>query len=280
MPMGNSQIDEAQSDGVLKQSSGSLHRGMVMQSRNLLRLVPSDELIAWRKRYLEDARLLKLQRPHLNEPPGLAPGNRKTGVSGSRYKSVLVWNIPAAASCPGASQWCLSHCYNADDRKNIFPVADWMENWAWAVYRPTDLRAKIMSQVLAAQPPCCVRIHSSGDFFSVKYTDWWHEIVAATPGISYWAYTRSWIVPSILVALERLRGLRNLQLFASVDDTMPAPPEGWRYSTVFDAPDEATRLLNHSDSLLCPEQFGLVPNCASCGFCIEPKRENVSFILH
>lgn len=34
---------------------------------------------------------------------GLEPGNTKTGRSGSLYRTIFVWNLPAVATCPGAS---------------------------------------------------------------------------------------------------------------------------------------------------------------------------------
>lgn len=39
------------------------------------------------------------------------------------------------------------------------------------------------------------RIHSSGDFYDQAYTDVWIDIMNACPDITFWAPTRTWVVP-------------------------------------------------------------------------------------
>lgn len=54
------------------------------------------------------------QKPQDNRLSGLETGNKKTGKSGRIYDKILVWNIPPRITCPGVSDWCSTHCYNAD----------------------------------------------------------------------------------------------------------------------------------------------------------------------
>src|SRR5229473_3769257 len=97
----------------------------------LRRKLPDARLLAWREGYLSALRPIEPKRQYSASPRGLSPGNSKTGTTGEIYKSVLLWNLPAVACCPGASEWCLTHCYNGDDRLDIFPVGEWAENWFW-----------------------------------------------------------------------------------------------------------------------------------------------------
>jgi hypothetical protein len=84
------------------------------------------------------------------------------------------------------------------------------------------------------------RIHVSGDFYSAAYTRKWIQIVKALPEVQFYAYTRSWRVETIKPALEELRTLPNMQLFASMDATIDEPaPEGWRVATI--DPDQRYR---------------------------------------
>ena len=54
------------------------------------------------------------QKPQDNRLSGLETGNKKTGKSGRIYDKILVWNIPPRITCSGVSDWCSTHCYNAD----------------------------------------------------------------------------------------------------------------------------------------------------------------------
>ena len=85
-------------------------------------------------------------------------------------------------------------------------------------------------------------------------------------------YTRSWIVEDLLPALEQLRDIPNMQLFASVDNTMPLPPKGWRVAFIENDP--------RADGLLCNEQTNQKESCLSCGYCFEQNSGNVIFRVH
>lgn len=61
------------------------------------------------------------QKPQDNRLSGLETGNKKTGKSGRIYDKILVWNIPPRITCPGVSDWCSTHCYNADG--NYYAIA-------------------------------------------------------------------------------------------------------------------------------------------------------------
>src|ERR1700704_5004033 len=156
------------------------------------RPLPTSQRLAWRQGFLTALQWIRPSKPSGLTPEGLSPGNKKIGYSGRLYRSVFVWNLPAVASCPGASEWCLTHCYNADSRTDVFPVADWEDNWSWFIHKPQELKAKIIEQLSTAGRPTAVRIHSSGDFYSASYILFWIDIVHQSQDVRFWAYTRSW----------------------------------------------------------------------------------------
>ena len=245
--------------------------------RSLKRPIPSKNTLKWRA-----ARLALLAKstplpPSTLEPAGLAPGNSKIGATGTLYSTGFVWNLPSVATCPGASSWCRQHCYNADPRDSKFPTNEWQENWSWFLLQPDKLREKIDLQLSAAKPPVAVRIHSSGDFFSNEYIDFWRKIATDHSSVSFWTYTRSWTEPSLLDSLEALRQIPNLEVFASIDASMSPPPSGWRLSIVV---EDTVDTAQDQDNLPCPEQFDKLSNCLSCGYCIRRGRGNVIFTLH
>lgn len=209
--------------------------------------------------------------------PGFEPGNKKTGLKGGNFNNVMVWNIPTLVTCPGASEWCKSVCYNGDDRPGVFHEDKWRSNLKSFNEDPASLGERLRTQLDASEHPLAIRIHSSGDFFSKDYIDFWSQLVDDNPDVSFWAYTRSWVTPQLREPLERLRAKENIQLFASWDSTMPSPPDDWRVSYV---QDPEFPITPPSDVTSCPEEFIDDMNCAKCGFCIRKIGRGVLFNVH
>lgn len=194
-------------------------------------------------------------------------------------------------TCPGATDECRSVCYAARPVAENGPVD---QMW-WLNSRTEDVPTEL--------PDGCtlLRLHISGDFTSERYIDGWTDLLSRNPHVTVWAYTRSWRVPALLPALERLRALPNVQLFASMDkSTEELPPATWRRAWIDGDPRAGTplRILSHTEaaeafarfeleqtedgvkSLICPEETKAVKNCEECGFCFRGKRNDVTFLLH
>lgn len=239
------------------------------------------EALSWRKDFLSNLSTIKPFEPQHPGAINLSMGNKKLGLTGRFFTSVFVWNLPSVATCPQASSWCLTHCYNADERETVFPVVTWAQNWWVAIKHPTVLKKNIGMVLEISEKPCAVRIHSSGDFFSIEYIELWTEIAYTFKNVNFWAYTRSWENESMLPYLEKMRALRNVQLFASWDSTMTRlPPEDWRRSFVCSDHLNPKFPWNDRKYLVCPEQIGKVENCASCGFCMRSINRDIFFYFH
>lgn len=203
----------------------------------------------------------------------LTQGNRKLG------RSILHFDLPAGpqASCPGASEYCAAVCYA---RKGHYLFGSVQSKYAAnlaAVANLGQLQRDLERELVKLPAGTVIRLHTSGDFISAAYVDMWSRLAACHPAIRFYAYTRSWRVPTILAALDLLRRLPNVTLWASHDPTMPAPPTGWPVARIVptwaDAPGEAH----------CPEQTGKRASCADCGLCFNANlRPNarLAFKLH
>lgn len=229
----------------------------------------------WREDFLRQVRTQNLPQT-FEDAPLLEPGNSKIGKSSKLYDRVLVWNLPVVVTCPGASGWCLRHCYNADLRTEKFPIEGWAKNLAYYFQDRDGLQRRLVNELGHFNGLQAVRIHSSGDFFEIEYIRFWSEIIVQTPEIKYWAYTRSWTDEKLIEVLNEIRSLKNLQLFASWDPSMSAPPVKWRKSIVYHSDD----LPSHQRGIICPEQSGQSPNCATCNYCVAQDDGDVHFILH
>ncbi len=168
-------------------------------------------------------------------------------------------------TCPGASPECLSVCYAF--RIQSTPLV-------WSTYEENTRRGADLPELPADAK--IVRVHVSGDFDTVEYVGSWVRLAATRREVQFFAYTRSWRVPDLLPALERLRALSNFQLFASMDRSIPEPPPaGWRVSWL----ENDDRRLG-AKSLLCPETTGEKANCEQCRYCFVGQRNDVTFPIH
>ena len=193
-------------------------------------------------------------------------------------------------TCPGATEECQRICYAARPVTENGAVAKmWWLN-------------SITNSVPDLPEQCkLLRIHVSGDFDTLDYIASWYNRLKERPDVTAWAYTRSWRVPSLLTALEALRTLPSLQLFASMDKShTDMPPVGWRRAWIDGDPRAGVvyRIPAHSagaleipsfyldrtaderKALVCPEETKHVRDCEECGFCFKGQRNDVVFLEH
>lgn len=214
--------------------------------------------------------------------PGL-PENQALGINPEYHGGG--WR----GTCPGASTECQSICYAARPVEEMGPVASmWLGNsMRGAEVPPIPADAKLL------------RLHVSGDFDSNGYINNWRERMIQRPDVRMWCYTRSWRVPALIDSLELLRALPNVQMFASMDKSITeVPPSGWRRAWIDGdlRAGEPFALRAHLDdgayehhnattfdgdnTYLCPEQTKRKKNCVECGYCIDGKQHDVTFLNH
>lgn len=204
--------------------------------------------------YLPDSRGVEVSR--------FGKGNLKIGPSVytySRQPGRGVFN----GTCPGSTDLCESICYAKRIHGPVRVIYRMNSETATVPELPADCRL--------------LRLHISGDFDSPGYIQNWQHRLMERPDVTCWAYTRSWRVPSLLPALERLRALPNVQLFASIDhSTVERPPSGWRVAWM----DGDRRAGQSVPSYLCPEQTGVKATCEACRYCFDGRRNDVTFLEH
>ncbi len=195
--------------------------------------------------------------------PSLGKGNIKVGP-------ILTFSLPSRLSCPGASQWCLEHCY-ATRFERIWPNCRLAYSRNLVLSWNARRFVKAMLSNIALDLPV-LRIHVSGDFYSCEYILAWRRIARKRSTTQFWAYTRSWTNPQLLTALECFRALHNVHLFASVDPDMPDPPPGWRVAYL--------DLDPRAHGVPCLHQHGKAKSCHECRYCFRPGTGNVVFKVH
>lgn len=219
-------------------------------------------------------------------------GNSKLG------NRILTFSIPAVTTCPGRSELCETACY---------ATKGWMamSGRAFAkrlkASKKANFVARAINEILRRRVKT-VRIHVSGDFYSPEYVQKWRAIVEACPEVRFYAYTRSWRVPDILLELKRLSCLRNMQLWFSCDSETDLPKKvPRRVRLAYMAMDDTDTAGVNSDLvfrvrrdtvvkrqegvLVCPAENGITDTtCQRCRLCIstvdlDPRRYSLPVIL-
>lgn len=156
-------------------------------------------------------------------PVKLSKGNKK--LISSDYTRFLIYNLPARITCPYATPDCLKFCY-AWKAEQCYPSAraarmlhyeqslkdtfadEMIVTITYWINTPSYKKARFIS----------VRIHESGDFYSVEYLLKWFDIMRAftdVKNMNFGAYTKSF--PFFLSVNEPIPG--NLVPTGSLDNS-------------------------------------------------------------
>lgn len=71
------------------------------------------------------------------------------------------------------------------------------------------LEKAITAQIIADQIKF-IRIHASGDFFSVEYAEMWKRIAIVFPGVTFWTYTKNAACESIFDGLDNANIVKSV----------------------------------------------------------------------
>jgi len=222
------------------------------------------------------------------------------------------FNLPAPETCRGQTLFCTGGklqsqlvpdvsmeiprlCY-AQRGQFVFPSVKASHVERLTASRRRDFVARMTVQIherrQRARNPrrwAAVRLHSSGDFYSVTYAWKWYEIAVSCPDQEFYVYTRTWRLPHFSEVLSALDSLTNFHVWWSTDWTLH--------------PAEQPRILSHGlEGLVTPADPLEVkvayvdgtpgappPNCLKqlegkhcweCGRCWDPSVDSVTFLLH
>ena len=107
--------------------------------------------------------------------------------------TVIGFDLPAGHTCPHAGE-CKRICYAQKGNYRFPSKRDaCMENWIAS--QQADFVQRMVAIITGIQSnndkPLYVRIHASGDFYSIEYARKWAEIARQCPSVTFYAYTKS-----------------------------------------------------------------------------------------
>lgn len=216
----------------------------------------------------------------------LSAANAKLGPG------IFGFGLPSRGTCPGRTGLCSRLCYSFRYEMLRPTVRAFYRANLQAAKRP-DFAAVVEAEIRAKQ--CrVVRVHTAGDFFSPAYAWAWHRVARRNPGVTFFAYTRSWRRPGFRPVLRALAARPNVHLWWSVDPEtgMPGrpPPRGVRLAylqaAAADRPAGPVDLVFRAHALrrtprrvvagapVCPTETGYPDaaeaTCGTCRTCLSP----------
>ncbi len=129
----------------------------------------------------------------------LSHGNRKYRKKYGR--KLLTFGLPAYKSkdgfvtCPGAKE-CIKGCYARQGFYLWSPVTKAQEARLKLTRRHDFM--EIITAEIQRRKPKYVRIHDAGDFYSVRYLNYWIGIALQNPEVFFFTYTK--MIPLVRIA--------------------------------------------------------------------------------
>jgi hypothetical protein len=178
-----------------------------------------------------------------------------------------------AITCPGSTCWCRVWCYAKHAGKQPLPNVQlsYARNLVYVLRHtgdPGDLADKLVKAINKAlekgEKPLrdkvtkryVFRLHTAGDFFAEWYIEAWAEVAKKLKDWQFYAYTRSWRVPSLKKRIEQdLMSLDNFTVLASTDFHTGPPPEGWYEACVVDSREPYRMTSSYLPTERCPEEI-------------------------
>ena len=188
------------------------------------------------------------------------PGNSKLGED-----NILIFNLPPVKSCQWTS-WCINNCYGTKGN-HAFPNVLKANESRLQLSLRDDFVEKANIELDRYENKLYIRIHSTGDFYSIEYVEKWIEIVKANPNKKFLAFTKQY---KNIKALRKLAALPNMSLFESLDEGRQCGKmSGIKKATVYN-----DYMENNAD-FVCPG------GCPECGYeCWNDIERNVVFHKH
>ena len=111
-------------------------------------------------------------------------------------------------TCPFADS-CVKYCYAQKGNYTRFPVVQNLMEQKYKISKTNNF-IPLMNEEIAKKKATHIRIHDSGDFYSVEYLNKWVDIATQNTNVIFYAYTKS-----IKFFINGLKLPKNLKIIFS-----------------------------------------------------------------
>jgi hypothetical protein len=198
----------------------------------------------------------------------LTKGNSKLGN---------IWNfsLPAVESCPNCED-CKLTCYATKGHYRQKNVREKYKNNFKIVHQNSEYFEQSIQAQIDKRNIKVVRIHTSGDFFSLQYFQNWLNIVYANRDtVQFFTYTKEqpildyWCEIKNNSTLWYKWGWRNLNIIPSFTKSGKLNYGSLEY---------VKNIRKKEGGIICPANLGVDITCEQCKICYT--KENLLFVEH
>ena len=111
-------------------------------------------------------------------------------------------------TCPFAKE-CIKYCYAQKGNYTRFPIIQQLMEKKYELTKQNNF-VELMTKEIKKKHAKYIRIHDSGDFYSVKYLNKWIQIAKDNKNVIFYAYTKS-----IKFFINGLKLPKNLKIIFS-----------------------------------------------------------------
>ena len=191
-------------------------------------------------------------------------GNGRKIITKGKWKGMPLYQLSLEeyATCPPCNH--IEDCYT-----NNMPFAHRFKHGLMLQVK----LAKELKGLFSKYNKIAIRLHVSGDFFSVAYVNFWEKQLELYPGLYIFGYTAR-IKDKIY---ETLHGLNckypdRFIVRYSVDRGYNSVRRFHRYAVTQDF---------NGVSIVCPEQIDKTDSCVTCGLCFNSNfKKSIKFLSH
>lgn len=180
---------------------------------------------------------------------------------------ILIFSLPSVITCPESDD-CKNYCYAKKSEKRFKNVLKSRYNNLDLSMRE-DFTDSVINYIKNKTKKNIIRIHESGDFYSLEYFNKWIEIIKNIPEKKFYCYTKTnWHKD-----LDKMPNNFNI-----ISSFLPG-----RKTNVFVNKEEFTSYnINNKKVYLCPatikEKKKNIKCGENCSYCIS--HNNIAFLKH
>ena len=186
-------------------------------------------------------------------------------LGNSKLENILIFDLPAVKSCLNCAD-CKATCYAVKAQRQYTNTRIFRDVNMLMSNKDKGLLKELLVSQLRNTKKDTVRIHSSGDFYSQSYIEFWNDIINMFPHINFYAYTK---VEKILDFSEITKN-KNFNLISSLI--------GGKIN--FGSIEYCKEMKKEFNSFICPatKPNSKVKCNKECSHCVT--KSNVVFIEH
>jgi len=197
---------------------------------------------------------------------GTYVNEKRMSNGNSKLVDILIFDLPAGKTCMNSSS-CISTCYAMKAQKMYQLTRIARDTNLYMYYKERTLLKSLLIKQISNSKKNVVRLHSSGDFVSQDYIDFWNEIVIAFPNKKFYAYTK---VDKIL-DFTNIQKNTNFNLISSfINGELNYGSKGY-----------IEYMVQTYNSFICPaagSKNSTIKCGRECNYCVE--NTNVVFPIH